>query len=165
MKSQLILANISRTIARIDSIIVVLLGIPFLLFVGLQLLTGEAANLAVFVSLFLLAGMIAGLVIAWRKEGLGAAITLIAMAGSFFLSGALLPGVGKGQGLSILAGPINLVFALLVQGYSPDVSPSAQLVPVISWTVLTIPVVLFLASWLLRRNSELPSKESVTSKG
>src|SRR3972149_8801629 len=91
MKSKLIFARIFRTIARILSILMILLGIPFLLFVGLQLLSGEPGNLPGFLYLLLLVGMLAGLVIAWRREGLGAAITLVSLVGSFALSGALLP--------------------------------------------------------------------------
>ena len=71
MKSKLIFARIFRTIARILSILIILLGIPFLLFVGLQLLSSEPGNQAVFLYLLLLVGMLAGLVIAWRRESLG----------------------------------------------------------------------------------------------
>ena len=150
MKSQLVLANVFRTIARIVSILDMLLGIPFLLFVGLQLLSGEPGNPVIFLYLLLLVGMLTGLTIAWWKEGLGATITLVSLAGSFALSGGILPGVGSRQGVSLFAGPLNLLFALLIPGYSPDRSPSAKLVPVISWALPTVPVLLFFASWLVR---------------
>ena len=165
MDSHLILANLFRTIARIGSILVLLLGIPFLLFVGLQLLSGEAANPAIFLSLLLQVGMLAGLVSAWRKEGLGAAITVVSLVGSLALSGALLPGVGRGQGFTLFAGPINLLFALLISGYHPEVSPSAKWVPVISWVLPTVPVVLFFASWWLRKPLRSKSPEEVSTLG
>ena len=164
MKSKLIFASIFRTIARILSILMILLSIPFLLFVGLQLLSGESGNLAVFLYLLLLVGMFAGLVIAWRREGLGAAITVVSLVGSFALSGALLPSVGRGQGFSLFAGPINVLFALLIPGYHPEVSPSAKWVPIISWVLPTVPVVLFFASWWLRKplKSKFPEDGSTT---
>ncbi|HLE53272.1 MAG TPA: hypothetical protein VI755_14500 [Anaerolineales bacterium] len=165
MKSKLIFASIFRTIARILSILMILLGIPFLLFAGLQLLSGEPGNLAVFLYLLLLVGMLAGLVIAWRREGLGAAITLVSLVGSFALSGANLPGVGRGQGFSLLASPINLIFALLIPGYHPEASPSAKLVPIISWVLATVPVVLFIASWWLRKPVESKFPEDVSTTG
>ena len=152
MPTQLTLANICRTIARIGSIIVILLGIPFLLFVGLQIFSGEPANPTIFISLFLLAGMIVGMVIAWRREGLGAAITLVSIAGYFFLSGTF-PGVGGNQGFPLFVGPINLLFALIIPGYHLEMSPQARWVPFISWILSILPVALFLASWWLRRRS------------
>ena len=155
MHSKLVLANISRTIARIGSIFVILLGLPFVLSAGLQLFSREIANATIFLYLLFLVGMLAGLVIAWWKEGLGAAIALIAVILSFLLGGALLPGVGSGQRSSIFAGPINLLFALLLPGYHPEVSPSAKLVPMISWTLQVIPSMLFIVSWWFRRNSPI----------
>ena len=165
MKSKIFFASIFRTIARILSILIILLGIPFLLFAGLQLLSGEAANLAVLLYLLLLIGMLAGLVIAFRREGLGAAITLASLVGSFALSGANLPGVGRGQGFSLLASPINLIFALLIPGYHPEASPSARLVPVISWALATVPVVLFFASWWLRKPVKSKFPEDISTTG
>lgn len=151
MKSKLIFANIFRTIARILSILILLIGIPFLFFVGLQLLSGEGVNPAIFLYLLLQVGMLAGLVIAWRREGLGAATTFVSLIGSFALRGALLPGVQPEQGSSMFAGPLNLLFAILIPGYHPEVSPSAKWVPIISWGLAIVPVVLFSASWWLRK--------------
>jgi len=148
--SHLLIANIFRTIARIGSVIVILLGIPFLLFVGLQLVSGEAANPAIYLSLLLLVGMLAGLVIAWRREGLGAAITLCSLSGYFMLSGAVLPGADAKQGFPLFVGPVNLLFALLIPGYHLEMSPEARWVPFISWVLSILPVLLFLASWWLR---------------
>jgi len=148
--SHLLIANIFRTIARIGSVIVILLGIPFLLFVGLQLVSGEAANPAIYLSLLLLVGMLAGLVIAWRREGLGAAITLGSLSGYFMLSGAVLPGADAKQGFPLFVGPVNLLFALLIPGYHLEMSPEARWVPFISWVLSILPVLLFLASWWLR---------------
>ncbi len=166
MNSRLTLANRFRTIARICSILVLLFGAPFLLFVGLQLLSGEAATLSIFLSLILLTGLLAGLVIAWRNEGLGTAIALVSLVGSFSLSRSSLPGVGSRQGFSFFAGPINLLFALLMPGYHPDVSPTAKLVPVISWALPIVPIMLFIASWFIRRKSpELNSAEEISTKG
>ena len=150
MDSHLLIANIFRTIARIGSVIVILLGIPFLLFVGLQLVSGEAANPAIYLSLLLLVGMLAGLVIAWRREGLGAAITLGSLSGYFMLSGAVLPGADAKQGFPLFVGPVNLLFALLIPGYHLEMSPEARWVPFISWVLSILPVLLFLASWWLR---------------
>ncbi len=153
MDSKLVFANIFRTIARILSIFVILLGVPFLFFVGLQLLSGESGNLAIIINLLLLVGMLAGLIIAWRREGLGVVITFFSLVGSLGLSEASLPGVQPGQGFLLFVGPINLLFALLMPGYHPEVSSSARLVPIISWMLLIVPVVLFFASWLLRKQS------------
>lgn len=163
MNSQLVLANISRTIGRVGSILVLLCGVPFLFFIGLQILSGETANVTIFLSLLFLLGTVAGLVIAWWKESLGAAIALVSVILSLFLSRVTLPGVGRGQGFSIFAGPINLLFALLIPGYHPDVSPSAKLVPMISWAVPIIPIVLFLVSWLIRRNSPISKPQEEIS--
>ena len=166
MKSKLIFANICRSIARIVSILVLLLGIPYLLFAGLQLVSGEPGNPAIYQYLLFLVGMLAGLVIAWWKEGLGAAVALVSLLGSFALSGGILPGVGFRQGFSLFVGPLNLLFALLIPGYHPDVSPSAKLVPVASWVLPTLPVLLFFASWLLRRKSpERKNSEEVHTEG
>jgi len=166
MKSKLIFASIFRTIARILSILTILLGIPFLLFVGLQLLSGEPGNLAVFLYLLLLIGMLAGLVIAWWKEGLGAAIALVSLFGSFALNGGILPGVGARQGFSLFVGPLNLLFALLIPGYHPDNSPGAGFVSVASWALPTVPVLLFFASWLLRKKSPAQKcPEEISTEG
>lgn len=150
MPTPLPLANLCRKIARIGSIITILLGIPFLLFVGLQIFSGERANPTIYISLFLLAGLIAGMVIAWRREDLGAVISLASIAGYFFLDGTF-PGVGKGQGFPLFAGPLNLLFALIIPGYHPEMSPEAKWVSLISWALSILPVALFLASWWLRR--------------
>jgi hypothetical protein len=166
MKSTFIFAaGISRTIARIDSILVILLGIPFLLFVGLQLLSGESGSLTILLYLLLLVSLLVGLAVSWWKEGLGAAITLASLIGSFVLSGGILPGVGSRQGGTLLAGPLNLLFALLLPGYSPDVSSSARLVPVASWVLSIVPVMFFFASWLLRKHPGLKSSEGVIAEG
>jgi len=151
MNSKLVFANISRRIARFSSIIVLLLGLPFVLFVGLQLFS-EAANAAIYLSLLFLVGMLGGMIIAWWKEALGSVITFLSIAGSLLLSGSIRPGV-EGSGSSIFAGPIHLLFALFIPGYHPDVSSSARLVPILSWVMLLIPAALFFASWWLRRNS------------
>ena len=163
MDSRLLLANIFRTIARIGSILVLLLGVPFMLFVGLQLFSGEAVNLAIVLTLLLQVGMLAGLVIAWWKEVLGAAITAVSLVGSVALSGAFLPGVGRGQGFSLFVGPINLLFAILIPGYNPDVSASAKWVPILSWALPTVPVALYFASWWLRRPPKTKSPEEVSA--
>jgi hypothetical protein len=109
MKTRIILANVCRGIARLGSVIIILLGISFLLLVGIQLISGEAGNWGIFVYLFLMVGMLAGLVLAWWKEVIGAAIALVAMVGSFALGGGILPGVGSGQGVALLAGPVNFI--------------------------------------------------------
>ncbi len=165
MDSRLDLANIFRTIARIVSILVLLLGVPFMLFVGLQLTSGEGVNLAFVLSLLLQVGMLAGLVIAWWREGLGAAITAVSIVGSIALSGSTLPGVGVGQGFSLFVGPINLLFALLMPGYNPDMSESAKWVPILSWALPIIPVVLFFASWWIRRSPQIKSPEEAPPTG
>ncbi len=151
MKANLFIANASRTIARIISTLMLLLGIPYLLFVGFQLISGESANLAIYLYLLFLVGLLTGMLIAWWKEGLGATITLITLVGSFFLGGGILPGVGVRQGFSLLAGPLNLLFALLIPGYHLDHSPSAKWVPIISWAMPIAAVLLFFVSWSIRQ--------------
>jgi hypothetical protein len=153
MESKLALANICRAIARIGSILVVLLTVPFLLFVGLQILSGEAANADFFLYLLLIAGLSGGLILAWWMEGLGAAIALVSAAVSFVLSGALLPGAGRGQAFDLLEGPIHLCFALTMPGYHTEMSPAARFVPALSWVIPAFPALLFLISWWLRRST------------
>lgn len=150
MNSLHTLAKGSRSLAGFLSIIDLLLGIPFLLFVGLQLISAGSGNLIINLNLLLLLTTLTGLVIAWWKEGLGALVAFVSLVGSFLLSGRVLPGVGIRQGSSLMVGPLNLLFALLTPGYSPDHSPSARLIPAISWALLLIPVFLFFASWLIR---------------
>lgn len=154
MDTRLTRANLCRKIARIGSVIIILLGIPFLLFVGLQIFSGEPASPTIFLSLILLVGMIAGMAIAWWKEGLGTAITLVSIAGYFFLSGTF-PGVGARQGFPMFVGPVNLLFALIIPGYHLEMSQEARWVPFISWVLSIVPVALFFASWWLRRRPAL----------
>lgn len=151
MNAKLVIANISRIFARIGSILVILLGIPFLLFVGLQVLSGETAGVAFYLYLGILAAMLTGLIIAWWREGLGVAIMVVLALAYFLLGGATLPGVGGGQGFGLLVGPVNLLFALLVPGYHTEASPLARMVPLISWILLVVPVLLFFVSWFLRK--------------
>ncbi|MBI3158213.1 MAG: hypothetical protein HYZ26_01265 [Chloroflexi bacterium] len=151
MDSRMNLANVSRTTAQIGSILVLLLGVPFLLFAGIQLPFSQAGNLWIFLYPLFLLALLAGLAIAWRKEGLGTAVALGSLVASFALGGGTLPGVGRGQGFSLFVGPINLLFALLMPGYHPEMSPAARWVPALSWLLPAIPTVLFLTSWWLRR--------------
>jgi len=165
MKAKLFIANACRTIARVISIFVLLLGIPYLLFVGLQLISGESANPAIFLYLLLLVGMLTGLLVAWWREGLGATVILVSLAGSFILSRGILPGVGARQGFSLLAGPLNLLFALLIPGYHLDHGPSAKWVPVISWIMPIFAVLLFFASWSVRKRfPQLANQEEYSSE-
>lgn len=153
MNSKLLLANIFRTIARILSILIVILIILYMLIIGLQLESGEPGNLAIIQYLILLSSMTAGLVIAWWREGLGAAIVLGSILGSFALRGEILPGVGGRQIFSLLVGPLNLPFSLLISGYYPDNNLAVNFVSVASWVILIVTVLLFFVSWLLRRES------------
>jgi hypothetical protein len=67
------------------------------------------------------------------------------------------------MGFLLFVGPLNLLFALLIPGYHVDASPSAKFVPVVSWFLAIVPIVLFFASWLLRRKSS--ESESSHSSG
>ncbi len=151
MKPQLAIANISRMFARAISALDLFLGIPFLLFAGLQLLSGEAGSLNIYLYLLLLLGVLLGLVFAWWKEGLGVAIIFVSLLGSFVLSGGMLPGVGAKQGFALFVGPLNLIIALTTSGYHPDNSPIAKTISVVSWVMAIAPAMLFFTSWLLRR--------------
>jgi len=151
MENQLFVANACRTTARVISIFMMLLGIPYLLFVVLQLISGESASPAIYLYLLFLFGMLTGYTIAWWKEGLGVMVTSVFLLGSFLLSRGILPGVGARQGFSLLAGPLNLLFVLIIPGYNLEYSPSAKWVPMLSWVIPVIAVLLFFTSWYLRK--------------
>lgn len=150
MNPQLLLANIFRWIARVISIFLILCIVPYLLFVGLQLPGSGGVFLAFLLYLLLLVALCVGLVIAWWREALGAGIALVALIGSI-VPGRVLPGFTAPPGPSLLIGPLNLLVALTVPGYHPDVSPIAGWVRVASWVLTIAPILLFFASWLLRR--------------
>jgi len=147
MNSQLVLANILRWIARIVTIPLILGIILYLLFVGLQLLSGESGHPVVTSYMLLLALMLAGLVIGWWKESLGAAIGVAAILGFFVLS-QLLPGSRSIVGSSLFTGPLDLLAAL------NNTYPFPRSLSWVAWA-LTAPVWLFLASYLLRRNQHI----------
>ncbi len=150
MNARFVIAGICRWIARVLSIPLVPIAAFYLLFVGLQI-PSEGGSVIGFVlyMLFLLA-MLGGLVIAWRKEGLGSIVSLVAVAG-FFVTGWAISGFREMLDVSPLSGPIHLLFALLIPGYHLDASPIAKWVPVISWVLLITPICLFFVSWVLRK--------------
>jgi len=151
VKTSLFIANVCRVIGRIIATFVFILGIFYLLFTGLQLASGETGNLAIYLYFLLLVGLLIGFAITWWKECLGATVVFISLVGSFILSGRILPGAGARQGFSLFVGPLNLLFALLIPGYHLDHSPSSKWVPLISWILPIVPVLLFYVSWSIRR--------------
>ncbi len=155
MNSKLALANACRSIARTLSVIVIPISILYLLFVGLQIPSEGGNAAAFFLFMFFMLAMLAGLILAWWREVPGPSLALAAIAG-FLLSTLILGSWQMMLRSSPLAGPIHLIFALLVPGYHMDESPLAQWVPLISWALMIIPIVLFFTSWLIRR--KLPKR-------
>ena len=151
MKSQLLVGNILRWIARVISIPLVALIFIYLLFVGLQVLGGESGFAGLYLYMLLLLAMSAGLVIAWWREGLGAILALVAIAG-FFAQAWLLSGFRGTIGSSPFIGPLVLIVAL-IKPRSFDPVPNS--VYVASWVIPLAPACLFFFSWLLRRNRQV----------
>ena len=151
MKSQLLVGNIFHWIARVISIPLVPLILIYLLFVGLQVLGSEPGFPGLYLYMLLLLAMLAGLVIAWWREGLGAIVALVAIAG-FFAQAWLLSGFRGTIGSSPLIGPLILIVALIKpQNFDPV--PSS--IYVASWVLPIAPTCLFFSSWLLRRNRQV----------
>ena len=151
MKSQLLVRNILRWIARVISIPLVALILIYLLFVGLQVLGGETGFPGLYLYMLLLLAMLAGLVIAWWRERLGAIVALVAIAG-FFAQAWLLSGFRGTIGSSPLVGPLILIVAL-IKPQSFDPVPNS--IKVASWVIPLAPACLFFFSWLLRRNRQV----------
>jgi len=151
MKSQLLVRNILRWIARVISIPLVALILIYLLFVGLQVLGGETGFPGLYLYMLLLLAMLAGLVIAWWRERLGAIVALVAIAG-FFAQAWLLSGFRGTIGSSPFVGPLILIVAL-IKPQSFDSVPSS--IYVASWVLPLAPACLFFSSWLLRRNRQV----------
>ncbi len=153
MSSLIPLANIFRWTARALSILVILCAVPYLLFVGLQLLSGESGLPALTLYLLFTVILLVGLVVAWWREGMGSGIALVAMLAIFGQSLAF-PRYATTMG-SPLLGPLTLIMALVMPGYHPDASPIAGVVQTVAWVLTVAPSVLFLASWLLRRKPQV----------
>ncbi len=150
MNSRFVIAGICRRIARILSIPLVPIAAFYLLFVGLQIPSEGGSVIGFILYMLFFLGMLGGLVIAFWKEGLGSIVSLIAVAG-FFVTVWAISGFTRLLEISPLAGPIHLLFALLIPGYHLDASPIAKWVPMISWILLITPIGLFFVAWALRR--------------
>ena len=149
MHTKLMVARWFRVVARILSVLVILLAAAYLLFVGLMVaLEGGGSPTGLLVYMLPLAVLVVGLILAFFSEPWGAAIALLAVAGYLVLS-LVVPGVREMGGGSILVGPLNLFNAMVAgKGTDPDnVSIGTR---VVSW-LLTAPIWLFGASWWLRR--------------
>jgi len=119
MKPGLVLANISRWIARITAVPAILLILFYLLFAvgeGLQ----EVGFWAILLSALPFLGILAGLILAYWREQAGSIVCFASFLVLFIVSG-------------IIGG---------LQDMLDDFS---------SFGILLVPVVLFSASWLLRR--------------
>ena len=140
------------------SIPLVLIATCYALFIGLQVPSGGGFSFDFILYVLLLFSLQAGLVVAWWREKLGAIIALAAVAG-FVIAGLALGGFAEFlQTASPLSGPLHLFFALTTRGYHLEASPLARQVPWISWALVLIPILLFAASWLLRRESKAASE-------
>ena len=157
-------ADACRSIARGCTIFLVPIIAFYLLFVGLQLGSGEPAFLGLFFNLALLLLMAGGFVIAWRRERLGAVLSLGALAGFLILRLVLL-----GIRATFSDPPLVWPFSLLVAIIKPQSFDTIPVwIVVTSWVLLAIPICLFGASWLLRREptppGALPADSEVSGK-
>ena len=137
MNSKSVLANISRWVARIGSIVVCIFGLFILIFIGGAAMydTPIVAILCVYSLYFF--GMLTGLAIAWKNESLGAAITMA---------------------LSVLS---FIVFFLA--NATGEASTATRVVLIFSISQLSIGL-LFLISWLLRRKPpKMESQEGMST--
>lgn len=148
------LANVCRWTARILTTLVIPITSCFLLFVGLQMESGEGGPAGFILYLLFTLAILTGLIIAWWKEGLGAIVSLAGLVG--FLGYSLITSgfAGMLYEEAPLAGSLHLIFALIISGYHADDSPIAKMVPLFSWILIILPIGLFLASWLLSREKK-----------
>ncbi len=147
MQTKLAIADAFRSIARAFTVFLVPTIIIYLLFVGLQLESGEPGFLGLSLNIVLLLFMSAGFVIAWRRESLGAVVSFGALAG-FVILGQVLSGFRAILSSSPLVWPLSLLVAL-IRPQSFD--PVPTWIVVTSWVLLAAPICFFLASWLMRR--------------
>ena len=159
MHPKLVIADVFRSVARAFTIFLVPTIIFYLLFVGLQLESGEPGFLGLFLNIALLLLMVAGFVIAWRRERLGAALSFGALVG-FLIFGQVLFGFRAAFSSSPLVWPLSLIVAI-IKPQSFD--PIPTWIVVTSWVLLAIPICLFLASWLMRREPRSPGPLQVPS--
>jgi hypothetical protein len=89
-------------------------------------------------------------VIAWWAKATGIIIAAASLAG-FFIFLFFYPGMEYMAGYSLLVGPINL-FNAVTGGHGTDPSRVSLGSLFASW-ILTAPLWLFIASWLLQRKS------------
>ncbi len=149
MGRRLALAEGLRKAARIVTVILVPIIAFYLIFVGLQLASGEQGFLGLSFNILLLLLLGAGYLIAWRREGLGAALALAALA-AFLTLGTVLHGFAAAFHSSPLVWPIALLAALLKE---QSFDPMPPWIPVSAWALLLAPILFFAASWILRRES------------
>ena len=147
MRTTQALAQVFRATARILAVFLLPSIVFYMLFVGLQLASGEPGFIGLTLNLLLLLLLSAGFVIAWWREALGGVISLGALA-VFIILGVALTGFGPTFSSSPLVWPLSL-FVALIRPQSFDPVPNGILVA--AWTLTAAPIVLFLASWLLRR--------------
>jgi hypothetical protein len=157
------LAQACRVVARALAVIALAVGTVFTLFVGLEALSGEAGGPAFARYMICLVGLLLGIAIAFWNELVGSVIALASLFGSLSLAGQVLPGAARGQGLSLLVGPINLILAIGVPGYHPEASDVARSVPWISVLLTVAPALLFLASWWLRTRNKPAAVQTLKS--
>ena len=147
MGRQQALADALRKAARSVTVILVPIIAFYLVFVGLQLASGEQGFLGLSLNILLLLFLGAGYVIAWRREGLGAILALAALA-AFLTLGTALHGFAVAFHSSPLVWPIALV-AALVKEQSFDPMPPWILVT--AWVLLVAPILQFAGSWIMRQ--------------
>lgn len=111
-----------RGLARIWSLLSIIL--LFLFFVGEDIQIAKIAPQEWLGLLFFPVGITLGLLIAWRKEGLGGAITMISLLAFYFVYGLLLRGsFPQGWAFGMFAAP-GLLY-LIVWWLSHKVSKTA----------------------------------------
>lgn len=157
MHTRLMIAGICRAVARGISIFLIVILVLYILFIALQVLSGEPAFSGIFLYLFLLVVMCGGFILCWKDERLGSIVASLAILGYYMLGWGMVE--IRQQALDAPTTGAVMLVAALVKPQSFD--PLPTWIQVTSWLLLALPVGLFLASWALRRSLPPTEKEQV----